>query len=37
MMVLNPAPEGGIDASLQSGLLGLVQSDEQGGGANLQF
>ena len=31
MMVLNPAPEGGLDASLRSGLLGLVQSDEQGG------
>ena len=31
MMVLNPAPEGGLNASLRRGLLGLVQSDKQGG------
>ena len=31
MMVLNPAPEGGLGASLRPGLTGLVQSDKQGG------
>ena len=28
MMVLNPAPEGGLGASLRGGLMGLVQSDK---------
>ena len=31
MMVLNPALEGGLGASLRPGLTGLVQSDKQGG------
>ena len=31
MMVLSPAPEGGLGASLRPRLMGLVQSDKQGG------